>query len=39
MKREYIFVMDSDDCIIPDFLKLTSEKIALNDSDILFFKF
>ncbi|WP_405305377.1 glycosyltransferase [Methanobrevibacter sp.] len=35
---EYIFFMDSDDWIVPDFLKLTYENAISNDSDILFFK-
>lgn len=35
---EYIFFMDSDDYIVPDFLKVTHENITVNDSDIAFFK-
>ncbi|MBE6501052.1 MAG: glycosyltransferase [Methanobrevibacter thaueri] len=35
---EYIFFMDSDDYIAPDFLKLTYDNMTSNDSDIAFFK-
>ena len=35
---EYIFFMDSDDWIVPDFLKMACENAISNDSEILFFK-